>query len=405
MIKKLRIRFIFTAMLSMSAVLLVIIGCINIINYNKVVSDADRITAILAENKGMFPKPGHKNNGEIHRLSPETPYETRFFTVLFSASGEKIATNTGKIAAIDSKTAADYAEKALKSDKSSGFINKYRYLKAITGSDILVVFVDCTRGLTTFHNFLLISVVVSFVGLISVFLLIFFTSKRIVRPVAESYEKQKRFITDAGHELKTPLTVIAADAEILAMELCENEWVTDIQYQTKKLAELTKELIYLSKMDENRQQLQLIDFPISDIVNEELVHFQALAKTQNKAITVNVKPMLSLCGDEKAIRHLLSILLDNALKYSNADGNISVDLKKHSSKIVLEVSNTVENVDTQALQHMFERFYRGDSSRSSQTGGYGLGLSIARAIVTCHKGQIYACSNGNVITVTAAFPA
>lgn len=405
MIKKLRSKFIFTAMLSMSAVLLIIISSINIINYNKVVSDADRITSLLAENGGMFPKPEPKGNGEIHPFSPETPYETRFFTVLFSSSGKRTATNTGKIAAIDSETAAEYAEQVFASSKSIGFYKNYRYMKKVTDSDTLIIFLDCTRGLQSFYNFFVISACVSFIGLISVFLLIFFTSKKIIRPVAESYEKQKRFITDAGHELKTPLTVISADAEILAMELDENEWLQDIQYQTKKLAELTKELIYLSKMDENREQLQMIDFPVSDITAEEAAHFQSRAKTLNKTVSLNIKPMLSLHGDEKAVRHLISILMDNALKYSNDNGRISVTLKKYGGKIILEVSNSVDNVNSETMKHLFERFYRGDSSRSSETGGYGLGLSIAKAIVMSHKGQISADSDGQCVTVTAVFPA
>ena len=160
---------------------------------------------------------------------------------------------------------------------------------------------------------LLTSVLLALLGLLSVLVLLLILSKRIVRPVAESYEKQKQFVTDAGHELKTPMTIISADADLAEMECVENQWISDIRRQAQRLTALTNDLIYLSRMVE-QPKLQLIDFPLSDVVEEMTQSFQPLTKSQKKEFSLHIQSMLSFNGDEKAIRQLLSILLDNALK-------------------------------------------------------------------------------------------
>ena len=212
--------------------------------------------------------------------------------------------------------------------------------------------------------------------------------------VLESYEKQKRFITDAGHEIKTPVTIIDADAEVLAMDLGENEWLRDIQVQTKRLAALTKDLVFLSRMEEDRPQLEKIAFPFSDLVSETAQSFQGLAKAQNKTVQLSIQPMITLVGEEKSLRQLVSILLDNALKYSKEGGWIRLSLERQRKTVFLTVENSTDAPLPQRLEDLFERFYRGDSSRNSQTGGYGLGLSIAKAIVETHGGRIGASRDG-----------
>ena len=162
--------------------------------------------------------------------------------------------------------------------------------------------------------------------LISFFIILFFSGK-IVRPVAESHEKQKRFITDAGHEIKTPLTIIKADVDILEMELGENEWLSDIQKQANRLTSLTNDLVYLSRMEETNNSIQMIEFPLSDVVSETASSFQALAQTQGKLFQCNIQPMISFTGNEKALQQLTNILLDNALKYSPTGGTVSITLK------------------------------------------------------------------------------
>lgn len=411
MLKKLRFKFIILTMLSLLLVLTLIIGSINLLNYRKIVNDADSLLTILNDNNGIFPKlDAFKTDHEKepnNPLSPETPYESRYFSVLIDESGKITMVDTGKIAAVDTTTAILYAQTILNYTKDQGFIGDYRYMKQFSGTSTRITFLDCGRNLSTFRAFLVTSLGISFLGLLAVLCLIILFSGKIIKPVSESYEKQKRFITDAGHELKTPLTIIDADADILGMDLGENEWIEDIQKQVARLTELTSNLICLSRMDEGQNQFQMIDFPISDVITESAQSFHSLAMTQKKTFEIHVQPMLSFHGDEKALRQLISLLLDNALKYSDEEGTIILSLKKQRHTLHLSLFNTTSSpVSEEDLKHLFDRFYRADSSRNSQTGGYGIGLSIASAIVSAHKGKITASSKDeHSLLITIMLPA
>ena len=415
MIKKLRIKLILASMLSLFIVLSIILGTVGILNYRQLLSDADSVLSLLAENDGRFPdkylpleeqSPLNDSPKGGPLFSPELPYESRYFSVFLDNNGNVVAANTGKIAAIDTSDAIEYARSVWESGDTTWFVGDYRYLSYASGTETHIVFLDCGRNLETFHTFTITSITVSLAGLLAVLLLLVFLSGRIVKPFSENYEKQKRFITDAGHELKTPLTIIDADAEVLEMDLGANEWLSDIQKQTKRLADLTNNLILLSRTEEGHPFTQMVEFPLSDMAEETVETFRALAKTQNKSLTSQIQPMLSFYGDEKALRQLFTILLDNAIKYSEEGGSISLSLDKHKNQICLRVFNTAESVSRADLSHLFDRFYRADQSRNSQTGGYGLGLSIASAIVTAHKGKISAdMPDEKSLLITVIFPA
>lgn len=229
-------------------------------------------------------------------------------------------------------------------------------------------------------------------GLITVFILVLIFSRAVVRPLEESYQKQKRFITDAGHEIKTPLTIIDANAEVLEMEVGENEWIRSIKNQVKRLSELTGKLVFLSKMDEESNILNFEDFSLSDAVSETAFPFETMAKAKNKELSINIEPNIIYRGDEYSIRQLVSVLLDNAIKYSPDGGKTELSLSSDGKRKRLRVKNSVEKIEKGDHSVLFERFYRSDESRNSQTGGHGIGLSIAKAIVTAHKGKISAHS-------------
>ncbi len=414
MIRRLQIKLITAAMLSLALVLAVIFGIVALRSFRTVASNADEILDILAENEGQFPDTdiaAYMDSGALWSFSnynnyEEIPYESRYFTVTLTEDGVVLSADLGQIAAVDETDAVEYAHTALDVGRERGFIEEYRYIvQSLDGGGTRIIFLDCSRLLFTYRLGLFTTVVVAVAGLATVLLVMMLLSKRIIRPIVESYEKQRRIITDAGHEIKTPLTIIDADAEVLAMELGEeNEWLLDIQAQTHRLTELTKNLIFLSRMQEAGGQEQLIDFPVSDVVSEAAQSFQSLAKTQDKVLMCQVQPMLTLRGDEKGVRQLVSILLDNALKYSPQGGVILLTLgKAGKANLQLNVENPAPNLTKKDMAHMFDRFYRGDESHNSQTGGYGIGLSIAKAIVDGQRGRISASSreNGNlVITVT-----
>ena len=191
------------------------------------------------------------------------------------------------------------------------------------------------------------------------------------------------------------------------MELGENEWLSDIQKQANRLTSLTNDLVYLSRMEETNNSIQMIEFPLSDVVSETASSFQALAQTQGKLFQCNIQPMISFTGNEKALQQLTNILLDNALKYSPTGGTVSITLERQNKTIQLSVFNTTSTeIQKEQLPFLFERFYRLDPSRSSRTGGYGIGLSVAKAITEAHNGKIRAkTEDGHSIQLTVSLPA
>jgi len=408
MIRKLRAKLIMVSMLSLLIVLVIIIGGINVINYRGIVDDADSVLALLSENGGHFPeRPAGVLWQEVgpRFQSPELTFETRFFSAIIDTDGAVLSTDISKIAAVDAQTVISYAGQAFRKGGSHGFVNNYRFVLYEDGANLRVIFLDCGKMLAGFKAVLFVSTGISVLGLAAVFILMLLLSGRIIRPISLSYEKQNRFITDAGHEIKTPVTIIDADAELLEMEFGPNEWLDDIRLQTKRLTTLTNDLIFLSRMEEEKQ-MQMIEFPISDLVSETASSFQALAITQNKRFMLDVQPMLSFCGNEKSICQLVGLLLDNALKYSSQNGVISLQLSAQNKAVILCVSNSVDSISTETMQCMFDRFYRGDPSRNSTTKGYGIGLSIAKAITAAHKGKITAdAPDEHTFCITVKLPA
>ena len=414
MITRLRRKFIIISMLSVTLVLAVLIAAINIFNFRKVVRNSDETLEMLIENEGAFPdeeQPGGKppedrNNGGGRRgnqMSPEARYETRFFKVVFDNDGVVIVIDTGKIAAVDSSQAAELAREVYSGGKASGFKGDYRFRRITEDDETLIIFHDCGRGLDNARSFLGISIVISLIGLLIFFVLIAVSSKAVIRPAAEAYEKQKRFITDAGHELKTPVAVINADCDVLEMDSGENEWIADIRKQTERLTSLTNSLIFLAKTEEGSgSDVVKIDFPLSDVVTEEVESFKGLAKSNGRNVETSITPDITYNGDQRSITQLISILMDNAIKYSPEGSVIKVSLNRSGSKTVLSVSNdTEEPLTKENTDRMFDRFYRTDESRNSETGGYGIGLSIAKGITEAHGGKIYATGSGKGIVITA----
>ena len=423
MIRKLRKKFIAAAIVAVFLVLAVLIGAINALNYRSLVSDADNTLRILAENKGSFPRQMFREQdrpsemplpvnegggpfGERPGGNGELAYQSRYFAAWFADDGSLSRISLEFLASLTEEEAGALAESVYASGKEKGFAGEYRYCRTACDGETMLVFLNCQRELATFRSFLYASIAISLAGTLAVFLLLLLFSGRIVRPIAESYEKQKRFITDAGHELKTPITIIRADADVLQSELEEeNEWISDIRTQTSRLAELTAELIYLSKMEEENPALQMQDVSLSELVDETAQSFQALALSRGKSFTAAVAPDLRVNGDEKALAKLVSILLDNAMKYSPENGTVALTLDQAGRSARLTVRNSTPPMEKGNADRLFERFTREDRARSSESGGFGLGLAIAKAVVEAHKGRIHAESeDGASLTVTAVLP-
>ena len=431
MIVRLRKKFIVAAMLAVFLVLLLLIGAINILNYSSMVAEADETLQILSSNNGVFPgqmfraqdlpkdrilspdqqssPPEKGRNGPFDARrgdNRELAYQTRYFAAWFDEDGNCTRVNTENLASLTEEEAASLAETVYGMGREKGFSGDYRYCRTLCSGETMLLFLNCQRELGSFRTFLYASVGISLAGILAVFLLLLLFSGRIVRPIAESYEKQKRFITDAGHELKTPITIIQADADVLESELDEeNEWITDIRKQTHRLSELTSDLVYLSKMEEENSGIQKQIFSLSELAEETAGSFQALALSKGRQFSSSVAPDLNINGDEKAIAKLVSILLDNAMKYSPEGGTVELSLVRAGKNARLAVKNSTLPMEKGNADRLFERFAREDSSHNSESGGFGLGLAIAKAVTEAHSGKIHAESEDGVsLIVTALLP-
>ncbi|MCB5940691.1 HAMP domain-containing histidine kinase [bacterium 210820-DFI.6.52] len=399
MIKRLQRKFVLIAMGSLLAVMVVLVGAINAVNFVQMDRRADRLLELISQNGGGFPAGGKEpHRGEKPQkegllgpgMTEETPFETRYFVVWADGAGQVSQLDTSHIAALSSQEARGLGEEVLASGRTGGYKGSYKYLKTASGSGSMVVFVDCSSQMRTGLFYLVVSCGVAAASFLVVLVLVSVFSRRAVRPVMESLEKQKQFITDAGHEIKTPLAVISANTDVLELESGANQWTESIRNQTARLERLVRDLLALSRMEEGRVALSLSDFSFSDVVEKAAEPFLAPARQRGQTLELAIEPGVSLCGDKGGVRQLVSILLDNAVKYAGEGGRIQLRAGRRGRGAFLEVANTADNLPEGDLDRLFDRFYRADSSRARATGGYGIGLSIARAIAEAHGGRITA---------------
>ena len=397
MINRLRRKFIMISAIAVISVVLLVFFLMTVFNISSMNRTVDTLADSVSTGGGRFPdffnkdtRPMLPPSGDFQFdfITPETQFATRYFTVWLNSKGEVTKTDTESIAAIDEDEAIEYAKKAVDDPEQRGWISNYRYKVSSTKSGTEVVFVDGTMNRAAFIQSTMSSAIVLICCALLVMMIIILLSKRVVRPIAESYEKQKQFITDANHELKTPLTLILANVDLVEAEIGNNEWLNDIRVEGNRMTGLVNQLVALSRMDEEEQSLNISELALSNIVSDVSAEFLQLAEKKGKSLISYVPPGVTVNGDEVLIRRLISILLDNAVKYCDAGGNICISLSS-GRRTVLTVENTYRDVEGVELDKLFDRFYRADKARKF-TGGYGIGLSIAKAIVENHHGEICA---------------
>ena len=391
MLKKVRKKFIIVAVTSVLLVLFCILGTINLVNYIGVTRNADELIDILKEGGGGFGVPPFPN------FSPETPYSTRYFTVTMSDTGYVVDMNLNRIASVSVEDAVACASELFSANRTGGFYGNFRYgTMSLRGDNTMYIFVDCSAELSNFRDFLFASLGIGIAGVAVVFILILIFSGRIMKPVAESYRKQKQFITDAGHEIKTPLTIIGANTEVIEIQSGESEWTKGIKEQIARLTSLTEKLIFLARMEE-QSKIIMFEFSLSDAVRESVQPFAAVAAANGVTLKAEVQDGVSYTGNEEMLRRLVALLVDNALKYTDG-GEIGITLRAEGNRKIIETRNRASYIEDGDLSPLFGRFTRGDASRNSGTGGHGIGLSVVSAIVEAHKGKLKAeCKDGTAI--------
>ncbi len=402
MLKKMRWRFIGAAMAAFTAVVVTLLCLVNLWNYSSMTRQQDRTLDRLLEvdrRNDSIPD-GHivPPFDKMEQFSPEVPYMIRFFSVRLDESGAVERVNQDYIASVSQSEAENYAKTVLAQGRIHGYESGYRYFVSSENGKTVVLFLNSERELQTMKSLLLITLVIAAVSLAVVFGLVVIFSRRAIAPYLKNMEAQKQFITNAGHELKTPLTAISTSADVLAMEYGDDEWVRSIQTQAGRLAKLITNLVTLSRLDEENPFPARAEFSLSDTLWEISEPFPALAQAKGKTYTLDIADGLTLTGDRTAIGQMVSILLDNALKYTPAGGRIALSARRAGKRTEILVSNTLDTAAAIDTGRLFDRFYRADESHSGTVSGTGIGLSIAQATVQAHGGKISAKQVGNAIS-------
>lgn len=417
MIKKLRWKFIAVAMISIIVVLMAIIGTITLINYNKTVDNVDKVLTVLVDNGGKFnnldfgddnlentdgdnSKDNLNHQKDHGEFTKETPYWTRFFSVKFTNSSPDPAVDTSMIASVSKEEAIDMAKETIDSNSMIGFYGAYRYKVKIADDFKLVVFVDCTKEMRSIRYFVFTGTWISLVGIIAVFIIVFIFSKIVFNPVKRTYDKQKRFVTNAAHELKTPLTIISANNELIDAQYNSLDETQAIDKQVKKLTIMINNLTLLSKLDEEDKNVDLKEkVDLTKLSNDLIEPFKVIFESRNIKFNFFVDDNCYIKGNTNLISQLLSLLIDNANKYALT--YIDFEVRIVGKGVELKTSNDAD-IDEKNPNLLLERFYRNDKARGKIEGS-GIGLSVVNEIVKLHKGTIKLNASNNVYSCVIKF--
>lgn len=441
MVKTLQKKFIITAMIAITVLLVVTLGAVNVFNISRLQNEMNNTLTMLVENDGMRPgdnvgnpqlatvtdgmpeppvtdgadqtrmelpvpetgttdnqpePPEAKNDKRPNLFNPEISEDmamaARYFLVRFDMDGKIVYTDVNNISSVDEETANAYANEVYASGKTSGKKEEFRYRVQASkdGRGTNIVFLNVSSDRQSMLAVLLISSLIFVVGWGLMLLLVIALSKRAIRPIAENLEKQKQFVTDAGHEIKTPLAIILANTEAMELHNGESKWSKNIRKQTERLSGLMKNLLTLARMEEGTTPVVMTDLDMSKLTKEVADSFAESAKLKQIELQTKIASDIKLHANREEMTQLLTILLDNAVKYSVEQVDIVLTLAKRGKEVTLCCENICEKLPDVEADRLFDRFYRSDAARTQKSGGYGIGLSVARAIVQNHKGKITA---------------
>ena len=432
MIKKLQQRFIRIAVISLTVAMVLVVGIVNIANWISVRNELSDTLNLLAKNEtdleeraeeietkrkeaeqaeagqeaGGAARPGPE--GENARFRGSSRHfrnmmaESNWFSAVVTETGEVERLLLARIENLEEDTARELIRQIVADGRTEGFHQDYLFrITAWRSGRREVMVLNCETRLATVRKLILISAAACAGGILLAWLLVTLASRKAVEPVIRNMEQQKQFITNASHELKTPLTVISTNMELLQMETEDNPWVKSTQKQTATMRKLVDELVYLSRMEEEMPTLEMETLDPGKLLEETAEPFAAMAEYNGWEMRVEAEKGLKMTADRASIQRLMSTLCDNAVKYAS-DGPICAELRDDGKNIVLRVSNPVEEPLTkQQCEQLFDRFYRVDPSRNKgKKGGFGIGLAIASAVAEKHGGKITAAMEGNRLVFT-----
>ena len=389
MIRKIRQRFIRIAVVVLALAMALVALVINGANWLDVRAQLNETLTFISQEGGRNGRGGRGSGGRMLRMRVS---ESRFFSVLLDDEGNPVVSDRTRAEEYSGDELRAIAAAALSGGRTGGFYQDFLFTVAERGDGRrMAVFLNCETRLNAVRRLMVISGCAWLGGVLLAWALVARFSRIAIRPLIENAVRQKQFITDAGHELKTPLTVISANMDVLTLETGENEWVRSTQKQVAGMRGLVNELIYLSRLDEEDSRLRHAPVDLGALLREEADPFIGMAEFSGKGFEISAPGPCVVQGDEAALRRLISVLCENAVKYAPEGDAIQLSLRAEGRRVILDVENGLAGpLPGDALSHLFDRFYRADASRSKEKSGYGLGLSIARAITEKHGGELTA---------------
>ncbi len=402
MLKKLRRRFVIVAMTLITSVLLLVFFALILFNYQRFSEDTQQ-----ALERVLRLPPGENVTGpEIGLPGEREPgFDALAFSVYLDSDGNVLGVSKGGVSVSD-ETLETAVQLALAAENPTGVLTglSLRYLKRSDSMGIRIAFADTSREMENMRNLVLSSLAVGLSGWAAFLVITLFLSRQIIRPGERAWAQQRRFVADASHELKTPLTVILANVDLLLLHknepLCDHiQWLVNSREEAVKMKGLVEDMLFLARSDSGREQPVLADVNFSDIVTSCLLSFEPVAFEHNVALESEVEPELHIKGDGVQLYRLIAILADNAVKYAGDGGRVMITLSLSGGHPLLRVQNTGETIPSEDIPNVFDRFYCADQSRNSDRGGYGLGLSIAKEIAEQHRAKIELSSSRDHLTV------
>lgn len=397
----------------MAVLALLFLGTLGVIYTASYLEVSESNFAMLARHAEMYVLYGKKEGNAAEKIpsepvKPDMLKETldferlpkfqlsTFYSVALSYEGEVLETDTSDNGVYEETELEQLAALIAAGEKTRGMKGDLLYVVSDKPGYILVAFMDNRIMHESINTLFRYTLIFGGAALAALFFLAVYLAKRIVQPLEESYRKQKQFISDAGHELKTPIAVVNANAEMLQREIGENRWLANIEYENERMRLLVGQLLELAKTENTVPHIKRLD--LSRLVTGEVLPFESVAFEKGLSIETDIAPGLYVAGDNSQLKQLTSILVDNALRHSGQGKCVSVILTENRGFAQLSVVNAGAPIPQKHMEHLFERFYRLDEARSDEEHHYGLGLAIAKAIVVSHKGKIEVrCDDGQVV--------
>lgn len=423
MFHKTRRKIVFTVVVSVLALMIVTLTTVFFSNRIALDRDSKEMLETFAERYSLeeqtHPPDEEKRPDDAPDFRPDDSDEQRpprddrpekdepafrlstFYSVAVSKSGEILAVNNGNSDLQSDESILEAASSILQKGKKSGKAGNMTYLVKERDGYTLIAMIDGTINDNNQTLLFRQMLIIGSVATVSIFIISVFIARRIVRPLEENDKRQKRFVSDAGHELKTPIAVISANSELLKREIGQSEWLDNIDYENERMTDLVKQLLALSNAENGEIPKETLDF--SKLADGEVLPLETLAFEKGVRIHSEIETGIILDGNPNQLRQLVSILLDNALSHGTGE-EIALDLHREKHHAVLTVSNKAPEISAEQLSHLFERFYRADESRNDTGAHYGLGLSIAKAVAEAHGGQIRAEYKDGKAVFTVSFP-